>query len=106
LEVTLGSNLSLVKPALDSGGSVSVSATGASLQYVSSHKLKVTGLPNAGAGNVTIKLRNGALRLSKRSRSILRRGKGKNFTVEVTPTPVSGKGTTTKTKFRVKQRFR
>jgi hypothetical protein len=104
LEVTLGNNLSLLRSTLDSGGSVSASATGASLQYVSSHKLRVTGLSSAGAGNVTIKLRKGAVRVSKPSRSVLRRGKSKSFTVKVTPTPVSGKGTATKTKFRVKGR--
>jgi hypothetical protein len=95
LEVTLGDNLSLLKSALDSGGNDS-------LHYVSSHKLEVTGLPGAGAGHYTIRLRNGAVRVNKRSRSTLRRGKSKSFTVKVTPTPVSGKGTTTNAKFRVK----
>jgi hypothetical protein len=104
LDVMLSKDLSLVKSMLGSGGSVSASATGVSLRYVSSHKLRVTGLPSAGAGNVTIKLRNGALRVSRQSRSLLRRGKSKDFTVNVTPTPISGKGTATKTKFTVKGR--
>jgi hypothetical protein len=91
LELTLGKNLTLVKSKL-----------GSSLHYVSSHKLEVTRLPGAGATHFTIRLRNGAVHVGKRSRSVLRRGKSKSFTVQVTPTPVSGKGTATKAKFRVK----
>ena len=97
LEVTLGDNLSLVKSRLGTAGSDSI-------HYVSSHRLDVTSLPGAGAGQFTIRLRNGAVRVSKRSRSVLRRGKSKSFAVQVTPTPVSGKGTTTRAKFRVKGR--
>jgi hypothetical protein len=102
LTVTLSGNLSLVKSRLGSGGSASASAAGASLTYVSKHKLKVTGLPTAGAANVTIRLRKGAIRVSSRSRSALKRGKRKGFSVKVTPTPVSGLGTSTKSKFKVK----
>jgi hypothetical protein len=71
---------------------------------MSNHKFRVTGLPTAGAGNVTIRLRNGAVRVGKRSKSVLRRCKSKRFAVKVTQTPVSGKDTTTKAKFRVKCR--
>jgi hypothetical protein len=106
LEVTLSKNLSVTSSRLDSGGSVSASTSGASLEFVSRHKLRVTGLPTAGAGKVTIRLRNGAVRVGKSSKSVLRRGKTKRFTIKVSQTPVSGKDTTTKAKFKVKGRER
>jgi hypothetical protein len=101
LELTLSKNLSLSRPRLDRGGSASASADGLSLEFVSSHKFRVTGLPTAGGGKVTIRLRGGAVRVSKKSRKSLRRGKRKSFSVKVSPTPVSGKGTSTKSKFAV-----
>jgi hypothetical protein len=73
---------------------------------VNSHEFRVTGLPTAGAGKVTIRLRNGSARVGKRSRRVLRRGKSKHFTVQVSPTPVSGRGTATKAKFSVTGRGR
>jgi hypothetical protein len=106
LEVTLSKDLSVSRSRLDSGGSVIASAAGASLEFVSSHKFRVTGLPTTGAGKVTIRLRNGAVRLSRRSKSLLTRGKSKSFTVKVSPTSVSGKDTTTTATFRVKGRRR
>jgi hypothetical protein len=102
LEVTLSKNLSLSRSQLDRSGSASASAAGASLKFASSHKFRVTGLPTARAGKVTIRLRNGAVRVGKGSRKRLRRGKSKQFTVKVSQTPVSGKDTATKAKFRVK----
>jgi hypothetical protein len=105
-EVTLSKNLSISSSRLDNGGGASASAAGASLEFVGSHKFRVTGLPTAGAGKVTIRLRHGAVRVGKRSKSVLRRGKSKRFTVKVTQTPVSGKDTTTKAKFRVTGRGR
>jgi hypothetical protein len=63
----------------------------------------VTGLPSAGSGQVTIKLRKGAVRVSSRTRRSLRKGRRRGFSVKVTPTPVTGKGTSTKTKFKVKR---
>ncbi len=104
LEVTLSKNLSLSRARLDGGGSAS--AAGASPEFVSSHKFRVIGFPAAGAGEVTIRLRNRAIRVGKRSKSALRRGKSKRFTVKVSQTPVSGKETTTKATFRVKGRGR
>jgi hypothetical protein len=106
LEVTLSKNLSVSSSRLDSGGSVSASPAGASLEFVNIHEFRVTGLPTAGAGKVTIRLRNGAVRVGKRSKSVLRRGKSKGFAVNVTQSPVSGKDTTTRAKFRVKPRSR
>jgi hypothetical protein len=102
LTVTLSDNLSVVKSKLGSGGSASASATSAKLSYVSKHKFKVTGLPTAGASAVKVLLRKGAVRVSSKSRSTLKRGKSKSFSAKVTPTPVSGQGTSTKTKFKVK----
>jgi hypothetical protein len=106
LELTLSKNLSLSRPRLERGGSVSASAAGLSLEFVSRHEFRVTGLPTAGAGKVTIRLRNRAVRVGKGSKRVLRRGKSKRFTVKVSQTPVSGKDTTTKAKFRVKGRGR
>jgi len=97
LEVTLSDNLSLSK----ARGSVNASA-GEALERISKHKFKVTGLATAGAAKVTIKLRNGAIKVSKRSRTALKNGHSRQFSIKVNPTPVSGKGTATKTKFRVK----
>jgi hypothetical protein len=92
LEVTLGKNLSASRARF----------AGPELEFISRHKFRVTGLPAAGVDNLTIRLRGGAVRVSKKSRKSLRRGKRKSFSVTVTPTPVSGKGTATKSKFVVK----
>ena len=102
LTVSLSSNLTVSRSALSSGGTATAAATKASLEFVSSHKFKVTGLPAAGSGEVTIKLRKGAARASSKTRRALRKGRKRSFSVKVTPTPVSGKGTSTKTKFRVR----
>jgi hypothetical protein len=104
LEITLSKNLSLSSSRLGGGGSASATAAGASLEFVNKHKFRVIGLPTAGADKVTIRLGNGAVRVGKRSKRVLRRGKSKRFTVKVSQTPVSGKETTTKATFRVKGR--
>ena len=74
LRVSLSSNLRLVKSRLDSGGSATAAAVAAKLEYVNSSTLLVTGLPAAGSGKVTIRLRNGAVRVSSKSKRSLRRG--------------------------------
>lgn len=102
LRVSLSKNLSLVESQLSSGSATA--AAGASLEYVDSHTFKVTGLPTAGSGKVTIRLDGGAVRVSKYSRTVLKHGRSRHFSVKVTPTPVSGEGTSTKTKFKVKGR--
>jgi hypothetical protein len=102
LRVKLSANLSISKSQL-SNGSVSASA-GESLEYVDRHTFLVTGLPAAGAAAVKVGLSKGAVRVSKRSRTALRNGHSRRFSVKVTPTPVTGKGSSTKTKFRVKGR--
>ena len=70
LEVTLSKNLSVSSSRLDSGGSVSASAAGASLRFVSSHKFRVTGLPTAGAGKVTITATVPAKAMGKKGKPI------------------------------------
>ena len=64
IELTLSSNLALVKSRLSGGatGTAAVDLGGASFTYVSSRKLKVSGLPAAGSGKVTIRLSKGAVR--------------------------------------------
>jgi hypothetical protein len=97
LRVSLSKNLTLSRSRLSRG-----SASGGSLRYVNRHAFRVTGLPAAGSAKVTIRLRRGAVRVSARSRSALKRGRSRGFSIKVSPTPVSGKGTSTKTKFRVR----
>jgi hypothetical protein len=106
LEVTLDKDLSISNRRLRTGGSVGASGAGASLQFVSSRRLRVRGLPSAGAGKVTIRLRAGTIRLGRRAKKALARGRTNRFTIKVRPTPVSGMGTTTKTTFGVKGRGR
>jgi hypothetical protein len=104
LEVTLSKDLTVSRSRLDSGGSVN--AGGASLTFVNRHVFRVSGLPAAGERTVTNRLRNGAVRVGRRSKSVLRRGKSKGFTVKVSPTSASGPQTATKAKFRVRGRRR
>ena len=68
LRVSLSENLSLVRSRLDRGSATA--SAGAPLRYVDSHTLRVTGLPSAGSGKVTIRLRGGAVKVSDRSRSL------------------------------------
>jgi hypothetical protein len=93
LEVTLGKNLSISGSRLDRSGS---------LKRLSRDRLRVAGLPAAGAAKVTIRLRGGAMRVSEKARRSLRRGKRKRFSINVSPTPVSGNGTSTRSTFVVR----
>jgi hypothetical protein len=104
LTVELGSNLRLVKSKLGKGASATASAAlgATSFKFVNSHTLKLTGLPAAGAGKVTLKLRKGAIRLSKKTRKVLRRGRSRRFKVRVKVTPVTGQATSTRSSFKVK----
>jgi hypothetical protein len=102
LQVKLSKNLRLVKSQLSNGSATA--AAGPSLAYVNSRTFTVSGLPTAGSGKVTIRLDGGAVRVSKHSRRVLKRGRSKHFSVKVTPIPVSGTGTSTQTKFKVKGR--
>jgi hypothetical protein len=108
LTVELGSNLRLVKSKLTRGASGTASATlgKASFTYVNSRTLKVSGLPAAGAGKVTVKLRKGAIRVSKKTRRVLSRGRSRNFKVRVRQTPLTGQKTSTLSKFKVKGKRR
>jgi hypothetical protein len=102
LELTLSKNLSVSRSRLPSSGSVSAPTAGASLEFMSRHRFRVMGLPAAGAGKVRIRLGSGAVRVGKRSRKSIRRGKRKSFSIKVSPAPVSGKGTSTRSSFAVK----
>jgi hypothetical protein len=102
LRVRLSRNLSLVRSRLDR--SSATASAGARLRYVNRHTLRVTGLPSAGGEKVTIRLRRGAVRVSDRSRTLLRRGQSREFSVNAEPTPVSGQATATKSKFSVRVR--
>ena len=72
------------------------------LDYVSSRSFKVSGLPAAGEDALTIRLRRGAVRVSDRSRSLLRRGRTRTFAAKVKQTPVSGTATSTRGEFRAR----
>jgi hypothetical protein len=104
LTLSLGRNLSLVKSRLGSGGSANASAESASLTYLGGRKLKVGGLPSGGASKVTITLREGAVKVSKTTRRLLRRGRTRKFHVKVKQEPVSGAATSTRGTFKVKGR--
>ena len=106
IELTLSSNLRLVRSRLSGGatGTAAVDLGGSSFSYVSSRKLKVTGLPAAGSGKVTIRLRRGAVRVSDRSRDLLERGRSRRFRVKAKQTPVSGSATSTRARFTVRGR--
>ncbi len=104
LTVRLGRNLSLVKSRIDNSSGSASRLGGESFDYVNRRTLKVTGLPSTGASKLTLRIRNGAIRVSARSKHLLRRGKSRNFSVKVTQTPVSGAATSTRTKFRAKRR--
>ena len=99
LLVTLSRNLSLVRSRFGRA-----SATDGELEYVSSRSFRVTGFAAAGETDVAVRLRRGAVRVSERSRSLLRRGRTRTFSAKVTPTPVSGAGTSTKASFRARGR--
>jgi hypothetical protein len=106
LTVKLSRNLSLVRSRLDNSSGSASRLGGEAFDYVNRRTLKVSGLPSAGASKLTLRLRRGAIRVSARSRQLLRRGKRRNFSVKVTQTPVSGAATSTRTNFRAKGKRR
>jgi hypothetical protein len=108
LELTLGRNLALVRSRLGSGASGTASAElgSGSFTYVSRRQLKVSGLPSAGAGEVTIRLRSGAIRVSRRSRRLLEAGRSRRFRIKVKQTPISGAATSTRGAFRARAKRR
>jgi hypothetical protein len=101
LTLRFGSNVSLVRGEFEGGASVSQNER---VEYVDRRTVKVTGIPPAGAERLRIRLRQGAVQISKRSRDLLRRGRSRDFTVRVTQTPVSGPATSTKSTFTAKGR--
>jgi hypothetical protein len=103
LTVKLSKNLSLVRSKVDNSSGSASRLGGESFDYVNRRTLKVTGLVTAGASKLTLRVRNGAIRVSDRSKQLLRKGRRRSFSVKVTPTPVSGKGTSTKAKFSAKR---
>jgi hypothetical protein len=104
LTVSLGKNLRLVRSKLDNS-SGSVAALGdESFEYVDSRTLRITNLPSGGASRVTLRIRDGAIRVSDRSRSLMRRGKSRKFNVAVRQTPVTGSATKTKAEFSAKRK--
>ena len=98
LTVTLGDNLSLVKSRIGSGAS----ASAGDVEYVSKRTFKVTGLPAAGENDATILLHRGAVKVSKRSRDLLRRGKTRTFHAKVKQTPVTGAAASTMASFKAR----
>jgi len=97
LLVTLGDNLSLVKSRFSSAA-----ASDGNLKYVSKHSFRVTGFAAAGETDVAVQLRRGAVKVSKRSRDLLKRGRTRTFRAKVKQTPVSGSATSTKAAFRAR----
>lgn len=103
LTVSLSRNLRLVKRRLHSGASAPA-ISGASFVYLSRRSFKVTGLPTAGVEKLAMRLRKGAVRVSKHSRRLLKRGKSRRFWLKVVATPVSGSATSTRASFRAKRK--
>ena len=99
LLVSLSDNLSLVESRVDDGVSGSANA---SFEVVDSHTLRVYGLAAAGEDDFTLRLRSGAIRVSERSRNLLRRGRSRRFSAKVKQTPVSGQATSTRARFTAK----
>jgi hypothetical protein len=91
LTVKLGSNLSVVRSRL-----------GDDLEFVDAHTVKLTGVAAAGVAKATVTLDDGAVRVSERSRSLLKQGRSRTFKLKVTPTPVSGPAITTRSSFKEK----
>ena len=100
LLVTVSRNLSLVKSRFGRGAS----ATDGDVEYVSRRSFRVTGFAAAGETDVAVRLRRGAVRVSERSRDLLRRGRSRTFNAKVKQTPVSGAATSTKGEFRARGR--
>lgn len=103
LTVSLGRNLRVVKSRLSSGARASA-VSGASFVYLSRRSFKVTGLPASGVDKLTMRLRKGAVRVSRHSRRLLKRGKSRRFWAKVVATPVSGAATSTRVTFRAKRK--
>ena len=99
LTLTVSDNLSFVESRIETGVDTSADA---SVEYVSRRTLRVFGLPTAGADDITVLLRQGAVRVSDRSQELLERGRSRNFSVKVKQTPVSGQATSTRASFRAK----
>ncbi len=101
LVVSLATNLSLVESKVENG----VSGSGnASFEVVNSRTLRVYGLPAAGEDDFTLTLAKGAVRVSKRSRNLLDRGRTRRFSAKVKQTPVAGPATSTRGRFTAKGR--
>jgi hypothetical protein len=99
LLVTLSRNLSLVRSRFGRA-----SATDGDLEYVSRRSFRVKGFAAAGETDVAVRLRRGAVRVSQRSRDLLRRGRTRTFRAKVRQTPVSGDATSTQGSFRARGR--
>ncbi|MGH2978162.1 MAG: hypothetical protein ACRDLQ_00815, partial [Solirubrobacterales bacterium] len=99
LTVTLSRNLRLVRSRFERGTRATEDAE---FDYVSRRSFRVTGFPAAGEDDVTLFLRRGAVRVSDRSRNLLRRGRTRTFRAKVRQTPVSGAATSTRGSFRAR----
>jgi len=99
LTVRVSRNLRLVKSRFKQGARATEDVD---IRYVNRRTLRVTGFPAAGLNDVTVFLRRGAVRVSQRSRNLLRRGRTRTFRAKVRQTPVSGATTSTRASFRAR----
>ena len=97
LLVRLSRNLSLVRSRFRRA-----STSDGELEYVSRRSFRVKGFAAAGETDVAVRLRRGAVRVSQRSRNLLRRGRTRTFRAKVRQTPVSGATTSTRASFRAR----
>jgi len=99
LTVRVSRNLRLVKSRFKRGARATEDVD---IRYVNRRTLRVTGFPAAGLNDVTVLLRRGAVRVSQRSRNLLRRGRTRTFRAKVRQTPVAGEATSTRASFRAR----
>ena len=99
LLIRLSRNLRLVRSRFQQGARATEDVD---VEYVSRRSLRVTGFPDAGVDDVTVLLRRGAVRVSQRSRNVLRRGRSRTFRAKVRQTPVTGSATSTRASFRAR----
>jgi hypothetical protein len=99
ITLTLSKNLSLVESRLDEASGKASALSGGTLEFVNAQTLRVTGLPSDGARKLTLRLGDGSVRVSDRTKSLLRKGRSRRFSVKARQTPVTGSATSTRAKF-------
>jgi hypothetical protein len=80
------------------------STAGASLRAVGARRLDVSSLGRHGAGRVVLKLKPGAVRLTGRTRAVVRKGKTRTLKLKVLSADTNGERFTTRTTAKARRR--